>query len=133
MVHSNNIEELRQEIQVKLDKQKKQIERNKLGQFSTPTRLANDILRHTLLFFNSEDGIRFLDPCIGTGSFFSALINIFPSNRIKKAVGYEIDEHYGKPAIELWNNSILNYNIGDFTKEHAPNNNKDKFLSLIHI
>lgn len=131
MVHSNNIEELRQEIQVKLDKQKSQIERNKLGQFSTPTRLANDILRHTLLFFNSEDSIRFLDPCIGTGSFFSALMNIFPSNRIKKAVGYEIDEHYGKPAIELWNNSILNYNIGDFTKEHAPNNNKDKFNLIV--
>jgi adenine-specific DNA-methyltransferase len=59
--------------------------------------------------------IRFLDPAIGTGSFYSALVKVFPKKRIAEAIGFEIDPHYGKPAAELWKDSCLKLKLADFT------------------
>jgi predicted RNA methylase len=125
----NELETLRQALQTELDELKTQEERNILGQFSTPITLANDILAHAKSLMPERTKVRFLDPAFGTGSFYSALHNIFKATCIEFAAGYEIDEHYGKPAYKLWSNSKLNYQIADFTKQKAPN--EDEKYNLI--
>jgi adenine-specific DNA-methyltransferase len=125
------IENQRQIIQRELDLLKTQEQRNILGQFSTPTILANDILRNALKLIPIGEKIRFLDPAIGTGVFFSALNNIFSPICVEAATGYEIDEHYGKPALDLWSESILDYQLNDFTKVAPPLNERERFNLII--
>lgn len=113
-------EEARLRLQVKLDASKTQAERNKLGQYATPTELALDILRYARSLLPSGTTIRFLDPAFGTGSFYSALLRTFPSAEIAEAVGYEIDPHYGERAAELWRETPLRLIVADFTRESPP-------------
>lgn len=113
--NSTSIEKQRISLQASLDAEKSQAERNRLGQFATPTALAEDILRYAASLLPSATMVRFLDPAIGTGSFYSALINVFPKKRIVEAIGFEIDPHYGKPAVELWKDTGLKLKIDDFT------------------
>lgn len=115
MTNIDTIEQQRLDIQASLDSQKTQGDRNKLGQFATPTALARDILRYAGTLLPSDEPIRFLDPAIGTGSFFSALRAEYPAERVESAVGYDIDPHYAKPAIDLWDGWGLDYNLRDFT------------------
>jgi type I restriction-modification system DNA methylase subunit len=61
-------------------------ERNKWGQFATPPKLAQSIARYALAVMQGKP-IRFLDPAIGTGSFFSALSRESPPGVIASAVG----------------------------------------------
>jgi predicted RNA methylase len=77
-----------------LESLKTQTERNKLGQFATPNVLATDILEYAKTLLPTSQQIRFLDPAFGTGAFYSALLRVFPSLRITKAWGYEIDPHH---------------------------------------
>lgn len=125
----DKFESQRQILQAKLDGQKTQEERNIMGQFSTPNVLANDVLAHAKKIFPKRGKVRFLDPAFGTGSFYSALNNAFPESRIEAATGFEIDEHYGKPALKLWEETDLNYQIADFTEQEAPS--EDKKYNLI--
>lgn len=105
----------RLEIQASLDAEKSQAERNKMGQFATPTALARELLSYlTKKFFADGEGVRFLDPAIGTGSFYSALRHSAPRERIDTAEGFEIDNHYGEPAKALWAEQGLQYHMGDF-------------------
>ena len=116
-----NIEKQRVTLQVTLDSEKTQAERNRLGQFATPAALAEDILRYAASLLPSDTIVRFLDPAIGTGSFYSALVKVFPKNRIAEAMGFEIDPHYGKPAEELWRKTGLSLKLANFTyAESAP-------------
>ena len=82
---NRSIENKRVEIQKKLDSQKTQDERNRLGQFATPTELARDILSYAKTLLPKQSKIKFLDPAVGTGSFFSALIATFPESEIESA------------------------------------------------
>lgn len=127
----NELEKLRQVLQGELDELKTQEERNILGQFSTPIALANDMLTHAKNIMPKDNKVRFLDPAIGTGSFYSALNNIFETQCIEFSSGYEIDEHYGKPAYKLWLKSNLNYQISDFTKQKAPISEEEKYNLII--
>ena len=120
MKNINELETQRQALQVKLDGLKKQEERNKMGQFSTPIALANDMLIHAKSILPKRSMIRFLDPAFGTGSFFSALNKVFPLSRIEAATGYEIDKHYGTPACELWRGTKLDFRLADFTTQTPP-------------
>ncbi len=131
MENKNNSEEQRIQIQVLLDKKKSQVERNLLGQFSTPINLAIEILNHAKTFFSASQKISFLDPAIGTGVFYSALSQVFNGSPIEKAVGFEIDEHYGKPSMELWSNTLLEYKISDYTREKCPIDETEKFNLII--
>ena len=125
------IESCRHTIQVELDSLKTQKDRNIMGQFSTPITLANDMLFHAEKIMPKRGKIRFLDPAFGTGVFFSALNNVLASTRIEAATGFEIDEHYGKPSRELWSETILNYQIEDFTQSVPPLNEKNKYNLII--
>ncbi len=109
------IEERRIALQKKLDNGKTPKERNRLGQFATPTSLASDILAHAHTLLPDRVPVRFLDPALGTGSFYTALVRHFPSERIEEAAGIEIDPYYGDPASELWRDRALKVIVGDFT------------------
>ena len=74
------LEQQRVALQGELDAQKTQAERNRLGQFATPTPLAQDILDYAATLLPSGEPVRFLDPAIGTGSFYSALCKVFPAD-----------------------------------------------------
>lgn len=112
----DEIEQQRLVLQASLDDQKTQVERNRLGQFATPTALAKDILRYAALLLPAHTKIRFLDPAFGTGSFYSALLQVFPRTRIAEALGFELDPHFGEPAAKLWNDYGLTLKIADFTR-----------------
>ena len=102
-------------VQEALDSVKTQDERNKMGQFATPSALANDILEYAERLLPKEATVSFLDPALGSGSFYSALIKAFPSSRVNKAVGVEIDPHYSEPAKDLWGSFGLSVRQMDFT------------------
>jgi len=117
-------------IQDELDSARDQSERNRMGQFATPTGLAREILRHAREQLPESDAVRFIDPAIGTGSFYSAFRRFFSDNRVACAVGYEIDPLYGKSASELWRDSRLEIRIDDFTQAEAPQDS-ERFNLLI--
>ena len=114
------IEAQRLALQSELDAAKTQKERNRLGQFATPTPLASDVLAHARKLLGDDAPVRFLDPAIGTGSFYSALLREFPSGRVKAAAGVEIDPHYGDPARALWGGHPIKFELGDFTAMKPP-------------
>jgi predicted RNA methylase len=108
------IENRRYEEQARLDLLKTALQRNKLGQFATPPDLALSIARYaqTLL---GDGPVSFLDPAIGTGSFFSALSYVFPTKRIQRATGFEVDALFASTARQLWKARGLDVIDGDFT------------------
>ena len=101
-----------------------------MGQFATPTELAIQILEYAKRHLNENEGVQFIDPAIGTGSFYSALLRVFPADRLNCGVGYEVDSHYGEPAATLWKDSNLDIRLEDFTLA-APPGDKGKFNLLI--
>lgn len=124
------LEEHRLTLQGQLDSKKNQTERNQMGQFATPSELAVDILRYAEAQIGDDERVRFLDPSLGTGSFYSALLKVFPQRRIAAAVGYEIDPHYGVPATDLWEKTGLDLRLCDFTQAEVPSD-FEKFNLLI--
>lgn len=127
----DTIEQKRLILQQELDAQKDQEERNKLGQFATPTKLSVEILNYAKNLIPHSEKIRFLDPAFGTGSFYSALLRLFPRNQIERACGYEIDSHYGANALKFWNDDVLELNLNDFTKIDPPDLDTKKFNLII--
>lgn len=117
--------------QIQLDASKNSVERNRLGQFATPNSLAIEILKYSKTLLPASEAIHFLDPAIGTGSFYSALLQSFPSERIKSAVGYEIDRDYAEVALKLWTKTPLKLHIADFTESVPPQNEAVKSNLLI--
>ena len=115
---SPSIESRRQEHQTHLDTLKTAAERNKWGQFATPTELALSIARY-VRDVAGLGTIRFLDPAIGTGSFYSALRETFPSDSIETATGIELDSAFAQAAEDLWSKSGLNIVRGDFNSRRA--------------
>jgi len=114
------IEAKRLEIQTQLDSSKSQGERNKLGQFATPTPLAIQMLECARQLHPTGSRVRFLDPAIGTGSFYSALLRAFPANQIESAVGFETDTACADSARSLWGNTPLKLRVEDFTTAAPP-------------
>lgn len=109
-------ERRRQAIQAAIDATKPVAERNRLGQFATPNALAIDIARYVdSLIDDRKRGIRFADPSIGSGSFFSAALAVFGHTRIKSAVGIELDPVFCEAARDLWSDTTLELVHGDFT------------------
>lgn len=111
------IESRRQAIQAEIDTRKSVAERNRLGQFATPNALAVEIARYVQSVLGRTKGsIRFADPSIGSGSFFSAALAVFGSKRISSAVGVELDPVFADAARNLWTNAKLEVVHGDFTR-----------------
>jgi hypothetical protein len=126
---TNHILEInRIDAQEELDAQKSHAERNRLGQFATSPGLASDIFAFIKDHLPKNFKIQFMDPAFGTGAFYSALLNVFPQDRIASALGIEIDPHYGNRANELWKDSSLNLQLGDFFVARIPSRNKPNLI-----
>ena len=97
----------------KMTKNKEQL--NKEGQFPTPSDLASEITQYILSFLEDDSEISFLEPALGAGSFYSALLQS-TNNHIKKAIGIEKDEELSKYASNLWKKDILKVINKDFTQ-----------------
>jgi hypothetical protein len=114
------VEVRRQAIQVDIDTRRSAAERNRLGQFATPNALAIDIARYVeSVIGRAKSSIRFSDPSIGSGSFFSAALAVFGSKRISSAVGIELDPAFADAARNLWADVGLEVVCGDFTRLFA--------------
>ncbi len=110
------IEQRRAELQSQLDLSMSQTERNQSGQFATPAPLANELLQFLRANWRvPHQPIRFLEPSLGTGAFYSALRAVFPKQLIRKAVGIELHQAHADTARELWRTTGLEVRLGDFT------------------
>ncbi|MGO8792856.1 MAG: Eco57I restriction-modification methylase domain-containing protein [Terriglobia bacterium] len=118
-VATHEIEERRREEQARLDSFKTAPERNKWGQFATPPELALSIARYAHSLLGGES-VHFLDPAIGTGSFYSALLQVFPLDQIEGATGIELDPIFSQAAAALWGATGLRIVSGDFTQQRRP-------------
>lgn len=127
----SRIEAQRLKLQAELDSAKSRTERNRLGQFATPSLLATSIVEKAKQFLAPHQPIRFLDPALGTGAFYSALLRVFPDDQIVMARGYELDPHYGESARLLWSDHRTEIIIGDFTKSIPPERDADKFNLVV--
>src|ERR1700686_2416159 len=77
------------------------------------------MLRHAHELLGSRP-VRFLDPAIGTGAFYSALLREWPIAAISTATGFEIDPHYGEPCKAFWRGTRLQLRLEDFTAAMPP-------------
>lgn len=116
---TRHIETKRLTVQRQLDLGRAQAERNRRGQFATPVALADEILQCARAHFGTQ-AVRFLDPAIGTGAFYSALLRAWPACDIACATGFEIDPYYGEPGRTLWRGTPLQLRLADFTLAIAP-------------
>lgn len=116
----HDIEEKRLNHQADLDAERSAAERNALGQFATPPDLAEEIVRLAVSHLPVTGPIRFLDPSIGSGSFYSALLRTVPRERIAAAAGVELDSRFVATARQLWGRFGLEVTAGDFTLLEPP-------------
>lgn len=117
------IEHRRLQEQTRLDTLKDSTQRNRLGQFATPPKLALEIAQLAALYWEGrEDDIRFLDPGFGTGAFYSALRQSVPVTKISSAIGVEIDPMFAEVARQLWGSDPFDVEIieADFTQLPPP-------------
>ena len=125
------LEAKRFKVQKLLDAQRSRKERNELGQFATPPALAEDIFRYLKPMLKTQETISFLEPAIGTGSFLSALLQTFDKQKIKTALGFEIDKRFVEVACQLWGKTPLKVINKDFTQALAPTFGEGRFNLLV--
>ena len=112
----NTLEQSRRLMQETVDKGKDIEERRKCGQFTTPFGLAQEIVTYGLNLL-SENDISFLEPCIGSGVFYSALLRVANSKHyVQAATGIEIDPAYYDCASTIWGNSGIDLINDDFAR-----------------
>jgi predicted RNA methylase len=116
---AHTVEKRRLTEQVRLDALKSAAERNKWGQFATPSPLAVSLARYARALLGNKR-VRFLDPALGTGSFFSALSEVCKPGEIAEASGVELDPLFVDAARVLWEGHGLNIIHGDFTRLRPP-------------
>lgn len=107
-------EQERATLQDAIDNRKTIESRRRFGQFATPFPLADEIVQYALKLCHRTD-ISFLEPCLGTGVFYSAMKKNFKGNLL--ADGFEIDGDYFRSAKELWRD--INVRNEDFTTAKA--------------
>jgi adenine-specific DNA-methyltransferase len=104
-------ESLREAATAKEDSKRTQEERNTLGQFSTPVRLAKSILNVSLGLLPKKSSISFLEPSVGSGSFVSAALE--DGSLFSRIDGLDIDKEYLQIANECFG-SGCSFEVGDF-------------------
>lgn len=109
-------ESRRQSLQLRIDSQRSMADRNRDGQFATPFALSLEIARCVQPLLAGREQIRFADPAVGTGSFFSAALNVFGPHRIAGALGIELDPAFCDAARDLWAEAGLSVVQGDFPR-----------------
>lgn len=126
----NEAEQYRAAAQERIDAGKNAEERNRLGQFSTPFDLANQIVARALREAPAATPISFLEPAAGTGVFFSALLRNAGDRRIDSATGCEIDPAYREIASSIWGPHGFQVKAVDFLEYATDEANAGKFTLL---
>ncbi len=104
--------------QQRLDQLKTAKERNQWGQFATPPALSLEIAEFAWNKLKRRTGtFAFLDPAVGTGSFFGAFRQAFAADRIAAATGIELDKPFAEAARTIWGMQGLTVLHADFTRE----------------
>lgn len=110
-------ESVRQTGQVFLEKLRSDDQHHPSQQGATPLEIASDIAGLALRYHPGRD-ISFLEPCIGSGIFFSALLHDAPDHdgglEIRAAHGVEPDEQFAALAHDLWAPAGLTVHDLDF-------------------
>ena len=75
--HLKEQERARERLQAEVDAKKTMEARREFGQFSTPFALADEIASQAARLCGKEP-VSFLEPCLGTGAFYSAVRKHFP-------------------------------------------------------
>ena len=84
-----------------------------MGPVRDPARLSLDIAPLCVEQAEAAKGeFTFLDPAIGTGSFFGAFLRVFPHDRIECATGIELDEPFADAASAIWHEQGLKIDTG---------------------
>ena len=96
--------------------------RNQTGQFSTPNAQADEIMRYCVdRWVPTRRPGRFLEPCVGTGSFYSSLQHVFPAKLIESAFACELNDGHAEVA-------RMHVNYGSAVKEYLI-----RRVRLLHI
>lgn len=105
----------RRQLQKLLDGSKSIEGRRRLGQFATPFELAKEMISYGLNIQEDRE-ISFLEPAMGTGAFYSALLSEIKKTgkTIKNALGIEVDRDFYDAASAIWAGDIEILQ-GDFT------------------
>lgn len=111
------LEESRLSAQMIYDQAQDGEERNRQGQFATPTPLAIDISSAVIDTLHPEqrNRIRFLEPSVGSGAFFSALLRTIteePDAKLETACGVDINTQLLEIANKLWSGYGLECILG---------------------
>ena len=122
-----SIEYSRRLIQKTIDESKEIAERRKYGQFSTPFGLAKEMASYGISLLSGRE-IAFLEPCIGSGAFYSALLDAAGADyEIPRATGIEIDANYYECARNLWGSTGIELVNEDFARAEP----KDKYNFVV--
>jgi hypothetical protein len=123
-------EAARREIQAALDHRKQVVERNRLGQFSTPPDLAVEMAVLGRQYLPGRGAVRFLDPAVGSGVFFYAAKKVL-GPRVRWALGFEIDHEVVAAVETLWAPLGLSVRDEDFCTTKPPMENLDKATLIL--
>jgi hypothetical protein len=126
------LEETRQHVQARFDAEKPGEARNRLGQFATPFPLARQIMAVARTYQDRPiDEIRFLEPAVGLGAFYSALLDTSAGGLPQTAVGFEIDAQLVQAGRALWQDYGFQVRHEDFTVATAPADEALKFNLVV--
>jgi adenine-specific DNA-methyltransferase len=84
--------------------------------YLTPPELAHDIVEYAVskLSPHIRGAVDFGDPAIGTGVFFSTLLNVLTEDKISSAIGIEIDLERVDETRKRWSHRGLEVERGDY-------------------
>jgi hypothetical protein len=112
----DEFERRRLAIQTRFDASRSLQQRNRAGQFATPTALADEVTQHVLDLAGGEERcFRFGEPSLGTGAFYSSLLRLAGEEWVASAEGIELDPDLAAMASRLWGTAGLRVICGDFT------------------
>jgi adenine-specific DNA-methyltransferase len=128
MSDHEELEELRSKFQLSHDLDQGLASRNEQGQYATDFHLARLIVKEAIKAggFSSRRGLRFFEPSIGSGSFFSALIKESKNVPILSATGVEINPKLASFASSNWKAyglDVIQSDIFDFIENHQVMSN----------
>lgn len=98
---TESLEKQRIQKQKELDAQLGTEIKRKLGSFATPFALAREIVEYGLSLQN-EKPVSFIEPALGTGAIYSALLSSLDERVLAKAVGIEISWQSFDMARQCW-------------------------------
>lgn len=113
------LERARQELQRALDTRPR-VERNRLGQYATPPALARELVALGLAALPPGQPVSFLDPALGSGAFYAALLASLGDRPLERALGVELDPQVATRTAELWAGHPLRILNADFTTLAPP-------------